>query len=132
MSAHAHHTKTYQHNVLAKTNRHGLPLFLMVGLDGNNKSYIAVGALILNETTETFVRVLREARRLLGAKACAAVRTIVRDEDWGETSALVPESPFFHSSAAAMTSFKVRLVCAHTDLCACVCACVYKFVQVCA
>jgi hypothetical protein len=60
----------------------------MVGVDGNKRTYIAIGALLLDETASTFHWVFQVAQELLGAQACAAVRVIVRDEDWGETKAL--------------------------------------------
>lgn len=83
--------------ITAKTNNFGVSLFLMVGVDGNNRSYISLGALLLDETAETFSWVFQVARQLLGPEACAAVRVIVRDEDWGETRALLQRVSVFFS-----------------------------------
>ena len=72
----------------AQTNKHAMPLFLAVGIDGNGKSFVVFGALILNETAATYQWVFETARVLLGERACAAVRYIVTDDDHGERSAL--------------------------------------------
>jgi len=66
-----------------------MPLFLVIGEDGNGKSFVACGALLLNETRETFSWAFKQVSELLGSAACAVVGTVVSDEDHGETSALI-------------------------------------------
>lgn len=71
-----------------KTNNKNVPLLLLTAIDGNGRTFIALGALLASETVTDFRWIIDKAQVLLGTDACAAVHVIVSDMDAALTKAL--------------------------------------------
>lgn len=70
-----------------RTNNKALPLFVLSGVDGNYKTFIALNALLYDETAESFLWVFECAAEFFGADVCAAVHVLISDDDVAITSA---------------------------------------------
>jgi hypothetical protein len=91
-----------------KTNRFGMPLILLVGIDENNVTCLLAFGLVSHETIASFSWFLQK------------IKTCVGDEAWSKVSAIATDN-----DPAFVTPIKQLLPHAHHMLCRCVIRTIY-------
>jgi hypothetical protein len=74
--------------ISVSTNEKQLPLWLLVGVDGDLKTFVAAAALLPDETTISFTWALEAFARAMGPEACRAVHVFITDDDSAEINAI--------------------------------------------
>ena len=79
-----------------KSNRFGLPLFFLCGIDEFNHTMILAIAFTLHQDAESFRWIFENVRRAVGLEAWNAIRSITSDGDKAMTSAISSLLPHVH------------------------------------
>ncbi|CAG8832325.1 2756_t:CDS:2, partial [Gigaspora margarita] len=76
-----------------KTNRFGMPLLLVSGIDAMGISFLIASCLLANETTLNFCWALRQLKKIAGDMTVHRIKTLITDRDLALMSAVRAELP---------------------------------------